>query len=225
MLTIRIGVIAAAFLVLLPSTWAQARDCERYPALCEPPAQATAATDPAPRATPVQKRKARVGQAARRSPGMAVKLKPSQAVAREQPDVRASPEPAPRLAAAATTVLDAAVMLPQPLADSATALATDGKSDGTAPAADAPATSPPTDDVRGGAAIELAPRRGRSRCARERALRRCRASQRDRPRRRRTGAGPSTLAALSAGDDGGGAGGGIGGAVLLCVTRRQPTHD
>jgi hypothetical protein len=167
MLTVRIGVIAAAFLVLpsaLLSTWAQARDCERYPALCEPPVQATAATDPAPRAAPVQKRKARVAKRPAKS-RMATKSRmavtSSRAVAREQPDVRASPEPrpepAPRLAAAATTVLDAAVMLPQSLADAATALATDAKRDGEAPAADVPSTSPPTDDAHGGAAIELAP--------------------------------------------------------------------
>jgi hypothetical protein len=82
MLTIRIGVIVAAFLVLpstLLSTWAQALDCERYPALCEPPAQATAATAPAPRATPMQKRKARVAKRPVKS-RMAVKPKLNRAV-------------------------------------------------------------------------------------------------------------------------------------------------
>jgi hypothetical protein len=92
---------------------------------------------------------------------MAVKPKPSPAVAPEQPDVHTSPEPraepSPGLAAAATTVLDAAVMLPRSLADAAFALATDGKSDGKAPAVDAPATSPPATDVRGGGASEPPP--------------------------------------------------------------------
>src|SRR5262245_15567532 len=161
MLTIRIGVIAAAFLAL-SATWVQARDCERYPTVCEQPEQTKTTADPAPRAAPVQKREARAvkrpvkSRTAAKSSRVTVREQ-RPAVAREQPpDVPAPSAPAPRLAAGTTAILDAAVMLPQSLAETAATLAADGKGDSVAPMADAPVTSLPADDA-GRRAAELPP--------------------------------------------------------------------
>src|SRR2546425_1670324 len=107
MLTIRAWVIAAAAaFVASPWAHAQSHDCDRYPAVCEQPAEAKAATEPAPRVTaPVKKRKARV---AKRPEKSRADSQASRTAAYEQP---ASP------ALGRTTTVDAAVMLPHSLVD------------------------------------------------------------------------------------------------------------
>src|SRR5712691_5838599 len=116
MLTIRVWVIAAAAAFLAsPLAHAQSHDCDRYPAVCEQPVEAKAATDPAPRVTaPVKKRKARV---AKRPEKSRAGSQASRAAGHGQP---AGP------ALGGTTTVDAAVMLPHSLvdADPAPAMAT-----------------------------------------------------------------------------------------------------
>src|SRR5216684_3164801 len=111
--TMRVWVIAAAAaFVASPLAHAQSHDCDRYPAVCEQPAEAKAVTEPAPRVTaPVKKRKARVAE--RPEPSRAGS-EASRTAAHEQP---ASP------ALGRTTTVDAAVMLPHSLVDPAAAMA------------------------------------------------------------------------------------------------------
>jgi len=146
MLTIRVWVIAAAAaFVASPLAHAQSHDCDRYPAVCEQPVEAKAATDPAPRVSaPVKKRKARVAKRPEKSrPGSQA----SRAAAHEQP---ASPM------LGGTTTVDAAVMLPQSLVDADPAAAMATRTDSPALAAAGAWITLPTDDPRTGPGVELA---------------------------------------------------------------------
>jgi hypothetical protein len=146
MLTIRVWMIAAAAaFVASPLTHAQSHDCDRYPAVCEQPAEAKAVTEPAPRVgAPVKKRKARV---AKRPEKSRTDSQASRTAAYEQP---ASP------ALGGTTTVDAAVMLPQSLVDVAPAAAMAAPTESPALAAAGAWITLPTDDPRTGPGVELA---------------------------------------------------------------------
>ncbi|SRR5712691_12016758 len=146
MLTIRVWVIAAAAAFLAsPLAHAQSHDCDRYPAVCEQPVEAKAATDPAPRVSaPVKKRKARV---AKRPEKSRAGSQASRAAAHEQP--ASSP-------LRGTTTVDAAVMLPQSLVDAAPAAAMAAPTESPALAAAGAWITLPTDDPRTGPGVELA---------------------------------------------------------------------
>ncbi len=143
MLTIRVWVIATAAAFLAPPlAHAQSHDCDRYPAVCEQPAEAKAVTETAPRVgAPAKKRKARVAKRPERS---RADSEASRMAARAQP---ATP------ALRGTTTVDAAVMLPQSLVDAPTAAMAAPESPALA-AAGAWITLP-TDDPRTGPGVEL----------------------------------------------------------------------
>jgi len=146
MLTIRVWVIAAAAaFVASPLAHAQSHDCDRYPAVCEQPAEAKAVTEPAPRVSaPVKKRKARV---AKRPEKPRIAAEASRTAAREQPASRTS---------GGTTTVDAAVMLPHSLVDTDPAPAMAARTDSPALAAAGAWIALPTDDPRTGPGVELA---------------------------------------------------------------------
>jgi hypothetical protein len=136
MRTIRVWLVAAAAaFVASPLAHAQSHDCDRYPMVCEQSTEAKAAAEPAPQVTaPVKKRKARV---AKRPEKPRAGSETIRRVVHEQP---ASP------ALGRTTTVDAAVLLPQSLAD----------------AAPAPAMAAPTDSPALAAAGAWIPRTGPS---------------------------------------------------------------
>jgi hypothetical protein len=146
MLAIRVWVIAAAAaFVASPLAHAQSHDCDRYPAVCEQPAEAKAVTEPTPRGSaPVKKRKARV---AKRPEKSRADSQASRTPAQEQP---ASP------ALGGTTTVDAAVLLPQSLVDVAPAAAMAAPTESPALAAAGAWITLPTDDPRTGPGVELA---------------------------------------------------------------------
>jgi hypothetical protein len=122
---------------------AQSHDCDRYPAVCEQPAEAKVMTEPAPRAgAPAKKRKARVAKRPETSGADA-----GRTAAHEQPASRTL---------RGTTTVDAAVMLPQSLVDTDPAAAMAAPADSPALAAAGAWITLPTDDPRTGPGVELA---------------------------------------------------------------------
>jgi hypothetical protein len=157
MLTIGIRVIVATAAALLaqPVTHAQARDCDRYPALCEPSAEAKAAAETPPRVTaPVQKRKAR---AAKRHEKPTTASVPSRTASREQPARMTSRGQSAASASRGTTTLDSAVLLQHSLSEARSAMDIDQQIHSPALAAAGAWIALPTDDPRTGAGLEVAP--------------------------------------------------------------------